>query len=49
MQKVGEMGKVMTNQVAKLNAKQWGVLLRTGFVVLLEMNGIDSGFVTGED
>lgn len=29
MQKVGEMGKVMTNQVAKLNAKQWGVLLLT--------------------
>lgn len=49
MQKVGEMGKVVTNQVAKLNKKQWGVILRTGFVVLLEMNGIDSGFVTGDN
>ena len=48
MQKVGTMGKLVTSQVAKMNSKQWGVVLRTGFVVLLEMNGIDSGFVTGD-
>ena len=48
MQKVGAMGKVVTSQAAKINAKQWGLILRTGFVVALEMNGIDSSWVTGD-
>lgn len=42
MQKIGSAGKVVTNQVAKLNKKQWGMILKAGFVVLMEMNGVSS-------
>ena len=46
MQKVNDLGKVVKSQVARVNSKQWGVLLRAGVVLALELNGIDSGFIT---